>query len=395
MASQKLPEIDVLRIISILIVVLLIHIPQSYAYNFYLDFDQFEVFLVNNVGIYIAMGSFVFVSGFGLSLNPNNRNLTKAKNLLAFIKKRFLRIFPLYWIAIVLFLFFVGYLDIDPLYLMYHFFGLQIILAPYFGPPMLTLWFIGIIVIYYLIYIVLNLLKSPLWIILMAIAILFFFVFLNGAFGLVEIRFFRYYNIFILGIITAHIYTSPLYIRFKERLREKSRVIILLISLGFAILGFISFQFLTQYFYSTLISEYGTWSLYEILLTNPDFYQMAAIIFITNLTIIAFLTFIISTFSFIFHTLRLIFSKRKVESVVSVISYSTYGVYLFHRVFLAIFIFILTTSFNLDMREENNYFLVLIFVPFIFLFSYLIQKAYDWVWKRVFKRSVLELNLNK
>lgn len=372
-----------LRIISILIVVLLIHIPQSYAYNFYLDLDQFETFLVNNVGIYVAMGSFVFVSGFGLSLNPNNRNLTSSKKLLTFLKKRFLRIFPLYWIAIVLFLFFVGYSDIDPLYLMYHFFGFQIIVAPYFGPPMLTLWFIGIIVIYYLIYIVLNLLKSPLWTIFMAIAILFFFVFLNGAFGLVEIRFFRYYSIFILGIIAAHIYTSPLYIRLKERLREKSRVIVLLISLGFAILGFISFQFLIQYFYSALILEYGTWSLYEILLTNPDFYQMAAIIFITNLTIIAFLTFIVSTFSFIFHTLRLIFSKRKVESAVSVISYSTYGVYLFHRIFLIIFTAILTTSFNLDMREKDNFYLVLTFIPFIFLFAYLIQKAFDWIWKRI------------
>lgn len=394
MASQKLPEIDILRIISILIVVLLIHIPISYAYNFYLDLDQFETFLVNNVGIYVAMGSFVFVSGFGLSLNPNNRNLNSPKKLLTFLKKRFIRIFPLYWIAIVLFVVFVGYSDMDPLYLMYHFFGLQIIVAPHFGPPMLTLWFIGIIVIYYLIYLVINIIKSPLWSIPMTIAILFFFMALNGVFGLVEIRFFRYYCIFIAGIVAAHIYTSPLYTRFKERLREKSRVIVLLISLCFAIIGFLSFQFLTQYFYSALISEYGTWSLGFILMTNPDFYQMAAIIFMTNLTIIAFLTFIISTFSFIFHSLRLIFSKRKVESVVSVISYSTYGVYLFHRVFLVIFIYILTTEFNLDMRELENYFLVLIFVPFIFLFSYLIQKAIDWVWKRVFKRSTLEPNLN-
>jgi len=50
MTNQKLPEIDTLRIISILIVVFLIHIPLSYAYNFYFDLDQFEMFLVNNVG---------------------------------------------------------------------------------------------------------------------------------------------------------------------------------------------------------------------------------------------------------------------------------------------------------------------------------------------------------
>ncbi|MFW9895041.1 MAG: acyltransferase family protein, partial [Candidatus Thorarchaeota archaeon] len=146
MSNKKLPEVDMLRIISILIVVIAIHTPLNYAYNFYLDLDQFGVFLVNNVGIFVAMGSFVFVSGFGLYLNPNNRNLDSPDKILVFLKKRFLRIFPLYWITIILFLFFIGYLTIDPFYLIYHFFGMQIIVAPYFGPPMLTLWFIGIIV---------------------------------------------------------------------------------------------------------------------------------------------------------------------------------------------------------------------------------------------------------
>ena len=130
--NHKLPEIDMLRIISILIAVLLIHIPLSYAYNFYLDLDQFGVFLVNNVGIYVSMGSFVFVSGFGLYLNPNNRNINSGKKLFTFLKKRFLRIFPLYWIAIVLFIIFVGYSNFDSLYLLFHFLGMQIIVTPYF-----------------------------------------------------------------------------------------------------------------------------------------------------------------------------------------------------------------------------------------------------------------------
>lgn len=382
MTNQKLPEIDTLRIISILIVVFLIHIPLSYAYNFYLDLDQFEVFLVNNIGIYVAMGSFVFVSGFGLYLNPNNRNINSANKLLTFLKKRFIRIFPLYWIAIVLFLFFVGYSNIDPLYLLFHFLGMQIIVAPNFGPPMLTLWFIGIIVIYYLIYVVLNSLGSIKRIIPASIAILFFFVFLKGFFGLVEYRFFYYYFIFIAGIVAAHIYTSNLYNRFKERLREIPRGVLLLIPLCTAILGFITFQFLTQFTFSTFISEYGYYNLYLILETNPDFFQLAAILFLINLIILAFIAFAISSLNFIFRTFRLIFSKRKIESIVSVIAYSTFGVYLFHRVFLVIFTFIMTNGLNIDMREQNNYYLVLIFVPFIFLFSYLIQKAFDWVWKR-------------
>ena len=374
-----------LRIISILIVVFLIHIPLSYAYYFYLDLDQFSVFLVNNVGIYVSMGSFVFVSGFGLYLNPNNRSINSVKKLTTFLKKRFIRIFPLYWIAIVLFLFFVGYSTIDPLYLLFHFLGMQIIVAPNFGPPMLTLWFIGIIVIYYLIYVVLNSLGSIKRIIPASVAILFLFVFLKGFFGLVEYRFFLYYFIFIAGIVAAHIYTSPLYNRFKERLREIPRVVLLLVPLSTAILGLITFQFLTQFTYSTFVSEYGNYNLYFILETNPDFFQLAGIIFLINLIIIAFIIFTISSLNFIFRTFRLIFSKRKIESIVSVIAYSTFGVYLFHRVFLGIFTFLMTNELNIDMRELDNYYIVLIFVPFIFLFSYLIQKAFDWVWKRTSK----------
>ena len=376
-----------LRIISIFIVIFLIHIPLSYAYNFYLDLDPFGVFLVNNVGIYVAMGSFVFVSGFGLYINPNNRKLNTDKKLPTFLKKRFIRIVPLYWIAIVLFLFFVGYLGIDPLYLFFHFLGLQIVVAPYFGPPMLTLWFIGIIMIYYLIYIVLNSLGSIKLIIPASVVILFFFVFLKGVFGLVEYRFFYYYFIFIAGIVAAHIFTSPLYNRFKERLKEIPKALLLLIPLCTAILGFLSFQLITQFSFSTFISEYGNYNLHFILETNSDFFQIAAIFFLINLIIMAFLVFVVSSLNFIFRAFRLIFSKRKVESIVSIIAYSTYCVYLFHRVFLVIFTSIMTVGFNLDMRELDNFYLVLIFIPFIFLFSYLIQKALDWVWKLASRRT--------
>lgn len=387
MANQKLPEFDVLRIISILIVVILIHIPLNYAYCFYLDLDQFGVFLVNNVGIYVAMGSFVFVSGFGLYLNPNNRNLNSSKKILAFLKKRFVRIFPLYWVAIILFLFFVGYLDINPFYLVYHFLGLQIIVAPYFGPPMLTLWFIGIIVIYYLIYVVLNLFESIKWIIPASIGILFFFVFLNGIFGLVEHRFFLYYLIFIFGIISALIYTSPEYRRLKERLSKIGSEIFLLIPLLGAIVGFIAFTFLTQFCYFSLISEYGTASLYIILELYPGFFQFAPAILLINLVIVSFIIFVFSLSNVIFCGFGFIDSKRKLVLAVSTAAYSTYSVYLFHRIFLTIFTAIMIFGLHINMLAAENLYIALVFVPFIFLFSYLIQKGYDQILKLVSSRS--------
>ncbi len=387
MTNLKLPEIDIIRIIAILIVVILIHIPLSYAFNFYLLLDQFGVFVVNNVGIYVAMGSFVFVSGFGLYLNPNNRNLNSSKKILTFLKKRFIRIFPLYWAAIILFLYFVGYLGINPFYLLYHFLGLQIIVAPYFGPPMLTLWFIGIIVIYYLIYIVINLRGSIKWILPASIGILFFFVFLNWIFGLVEYRFFLYYLLFIFGMITALIFTSPEYARVKERLSKLRSEVSLLIPLLTAILGFIAFTLLTQFCYSFFISQYGSSNLHFILELNPDFFQLASAILLINLIIVSFIVFVFSLSNVIFRGFGFIDSKRKIELVVSETAYSTYSVYLFHRIFLTVFTAIMTFGLHINMLVMGNLYIVLLFVPFIFLFSYLIQKAYDWVWKLVSNRS--------
>jgi cellulose synthase/poly-beta-1,6-N-acetylglucosamine synthase-like glycosyltransferase len=74
-----------------------------------------------------------------------------------------------------------------------------------------------------------------------------------------------------------------------------------------------------------------------------------------------------------------LFPKKKVSSIFSIIAYSTYSVYLFHRVFLIIYTFTLTNVLQIDIRERDNLYLVLLLVPFIFLFSFLIQKAVDWV----------------
>jgi hypothetical protein len=252
---------------------------------------------------------------------------------------------------------------------------------------MLTLWFIGIIVIYYLIYIVVNLRGSIKWIIPTAIGILFFFVFLNWIFGLVENRFFLYYLLFLFGIITALVYTSPEYARIKERLREIRPEVLLLLPLLAAILGFIAFNFLTQFCYSYFISEYGSYNLHFILDLHPDFFQLASVILLINLIIGSFIIFVISIFYLFFRGVGFFDSKRRIEFAVSETAYSTYSVYLFHRIFLTIFTTIMTFGLSINMLAAENLYIVLLFVPLIFLFSYLIQKAYDWVWKLVSNRS--------
>lgn len=243
MADDRLPELDILRIVSILIVVILIHIPNNYAYPFYIELNQYTGFLLHTLGIDIAMGSFVFLSGFSLYLNKDNRNINSPNRLKNFLKKRFLRIFPLYWIALIVFLILIADPDMNFMFTLAHVFGLQIIVAPMYGWPILTLWFIGIIVIYYLIFIILSFMGSLKKIIPSALVILFFFVILNLYFGLVEYRFFLYYIIFIAGIIGADIYISPQFKKTKEFLINKNRFIPLIL------ISFIAVSTLLLYFF--------------------------------------------------------------------------------------------------------------------------------------------------
>ncbi|MBY8983423.1 MAG: acyltransferase [Candidatus Lokiarchaeota archaeon] len=381
MTDKKLPELDILRIISILIVVILIHIPNDYAYSFYIDLDQYTGFYLHTLGIHVAMGSFAFISGFGLYLNKKNRNINTFEKLGAFLKKRFFRIFPLYWVALILFIIFLGYSNMDFMYLLAHVMGLQIMVAPIFGPPILTLWFIGIIVIYYLIFIFLSFLGSIKRIIPASIAILFLFAFLNMFFGLVEYRFFYYYLIFIAGIIAANIYTSPQYNRIKERIINRQKVIPLIIALGVAVLSLILYQFLTQYCFSTFNSEYGTTHLRLILDQNPGFIESAIAILSVDMIIMTYIVFIISSCHFLIVAFRLLLPKWNIGLIFSIIAYSTYCVYLFHRIFLILYTEILMDIFDLAIYERLEFNIVLLFVPFIFLFSYLIQKFSDWVLK--------------
>lgn len=376
---SKLTELDILRIISILIVVILIHIPNDYAYSFYMELDSYTGYLLHTSGIYVAMGSFAFISGFGLYLNQNNRNINSFEKLSKFLKKRFFRIFPLYWVALILFVLFLGYSNMNIFYLIAHVFGMQIIVAPLYGPPMLTLWFIGIIVVYYLIFIILSFSGSIYRILPISIAILFFFAFLNIFLGLVEYRFFFYYLLFILGIIVANIYTSPLYSRVKEKIKSIHVSIPLIIALSIAFLSFFAYIALSRAVYDNFLLEFGTTHLELILDQDPGILASASVIFLVDLRIILFIMFSLSFFYFIVGGLRLIFRKRDVGAIFSVIAYSTYCVYLFHRIFLSLYTLVLMDLLNLNAWERLEFEVVLIFVPFIFLFSYFIQRFSDWV----------------
>jgi len=87
----------------------------------------------------------------GYLLSAKKYPMDRVTEVLVFLKKRFYRIFPLYWLAFVVF-FAMFYLYLaKPLGVanaILHVFGLQL----FYGEPIPTIWFIGLITIYYILF---------------------------------------------------------------------------------------------------------------------------------------------------------------------------------------------------------------------------------------------------
>ena len=396
MKKEHRIEFDILRIISCLIVIVLIHIPNNYAYPFYMDLSAYTGYILHTLGISVAMGSFVFISGFSLFLSENNRKLNSKDKIKKFLKKRFLRIFPLYWLALIIYLLIFPDSSRTLFFGIAHVFGLQMVFAPMGGDPIWTIWFIGIIVIYYLIFILLSYLDSLKKIIPASILIQAVLVTINLLFEMVELRFFQYYNIFILGIVIAKLYTSPQFTKFKESLIQKNKHLPLIIISLMALISIPLYFVLARYCYTSFRSNYGTEYLFLIVEWQPGFFEVASAFLLRQLDIVFYLIGSFSLLYLVMKILRKIFKGERIHKIISVVSYSTFTVYLFHRPIIILLSAIVTSIFNVDMYAKANFYIALLFVPIIFLFSYCLQKTFDWAtawFKKRKHKEIVEIDL--
>ncbi len=357
---------------------MIIHLPNNYAYNFFTELDRYTGFFFHTLGIDVALGGFTFLSGFGLFLQKNNRGINDKDKLFTFVKKRLLRIFPLYWIALILFLiFFEFYSGMDNFYLLAHVFGMQILVAPLYGSPIWTLWFIGIIVIYYLVFIVFSYLETSKKIIPASLAIFFVVIFLHFNFNLIELRFFVYYLPFVLGIITADFYTSSYYLKIKEKLLNMHKLAIPAIVMCCAIIGWILYTYLARSAYIYFLRNYRTTFLSFIVDQNISEFEFVNVILITDFVIVAYIVFALSVFNLLIRAITFAVNRPYVVKAIAVVAYSTYAVYLFHRPFLIVFNTIMLEIFNIDMLSKSNFNFTFLSIPLLFILSFLIQKTFD------------------
>lgn len=182
-------EFDFIRSIAIIFVVLshLLWFANDTIVDFSLLLGVF-----GNVIFFFTSGYVIFLNNQIISINDG----------IIFLKKRFLRIFPLYWIALIYYLL-PQYANNLPLILS-HLFGLQLVFTQL---EKRLLWFIGCITVYYLLYpLIIMKTASNKSIILRSITIFLLLLVLRTQISIFNANIFAYFPVFIFGILTSKNY---------------------------------------------------------------------------------------------------------------------------------------------------------------------------------------------
>ena len=277
---------------------------------------------------WIVLGIFVLISGY--LMGKKNISMNK-RSLLIFYKKRLIRIYPLYCLAIILFYVFNLSRGIALLKAM---FGVSMFIKP--SPP--TLWFVAMLIVFYII--------SPFFIVLFrihiavgligAVFILLIFTFYGYGTRKMDLRLLVYLPSFLTGMLFALKYQSMI---------KKKRLI--------ALLSIVSI----------LIS-------YVFLNFNRSIVFLASMPMITICPLL-FLMLIVD------YEIKL---KRK-RKLVYFISYISYSMYLFHRPIYVI----LKNSYFPKAGFSQVLYLGLFCFPLIILISYGVQRLYDSIIEKYIK----------
>ncbi|MDT9180598.1 MAG: acyltransferase [Limnospira sp. PMC 1291.21] len=214
-SRKKFLELDLLRVLAIALVI------SSHA-TAYLGWSPHINQLMKFPGS-IGVGLFLYLSGFlcQRSQNNNQSNQTRWEVL----QKRLVRIFPLYWLSLLAFIVIFHFLSIFhnfdfsplPTTVIAHFLGLHLVLRSSYVSRSPTLWYIGGLVIYYLLFSLMSKLNFKkflaLNILLFVSAILLKIFFKNQSIHIIDNRLIMNYPIFLTGVIVGKFDPNFLFLR--------------------------------------------------------------------------------------------------------------------------------------------------------------------------------------
>ena len=279
----------------------------------------------NNVVTYritwIILGTFVFISGFFIG---KKRIELKKESLITFYINRVLRIYPLYLISLVTFIFF-GLSDFTTSL------KAALMLSMFLKPSPPTLWFVTMLMIFYIMSPFLMLACQKIKIIKMVVIYLILSIVLMCYFyftRLLDVRIVMYLPAFVFGLFVAN----------NEISVSKNEAY-----LFFALLIGVLISFLTDTPYKAI-----NWLFATLMVTIAPY----------------FLFKLFSRHSIWF---------KKIKRIILALSYSSYCMYLFHRPIYIVY----KKLYFPDTSALQLIYLVIFCLPSIVLFSYSLQKIYD------------------
>ncbi len=345
--SARLEYVDGLKVVMILCV-LLKHLPE------YLEIksNNFWGFWSEWGGA--GVSGFIILSGFGLTYSMLAKSLTEVK-FTSFFWKRFLRIVPLYYIALFTYLLIVDLLQ--PQNLLAHVFLIHTFFKDFCHNPG-SLWFIGLIIQCYLVFpLAYKLFSQNRGRILLSIAAVFVYalgiILTNNGFYVSD-SFLSFVIEFVLGMNLARQ-------AYEGKIKQYSASAVVMLT----IIELVCFLTLIQ---TSLLKEL------------PYYIHFS----ITTLSRICFFIVILNIF--------LLLEKRwkhfkRLIPLLSAMSLASYSVYLFHRPILTTLVRGPVWNWVISNRFPNSINFVCLFlisIPLTFLISYWIQKAYDSMQQKFF-----------
>lgn len=295
-------EFDTLRFLSIILILLChtISILQSTNYSSLMS-------VISNLFGNIGTSFFFYLSGFLIAEN-NKTNFS----IKIFLYKRFLNIYPLYLIYILIFQ------NYSVQNFLIYLFGIQQILNI---DPVNPLWFVSTILFYYFIFIILKKLNN---IKICSLIIFSFMILLNQYANIIHKYSILYYWIFIFGIFTSE---------YKLFDKANYKITIIISSLTTGIF------FITKYF------NY----------LNFD----------SNIALLSII-FSSAAISGTFSTIYIIKKYKLFNKHVQFLSNITYPIFLFHYDIMLFF----SNIINFQNNINEIFLFILIFYPIIFILGY-------------------------
>jgi peptidoglycan/LPS O-acetylase OafA/YrhL len=313
--ETNLIHIDLIRSLSILYVIALLHIGE-YADNI-LNYTVIKLFIP------AAMGAFCYISGYLLSIKYGS--MQTLDDIIVFIKRRFLKLYPLY---IVILYVFCSYFHLN----MASFLSQGLLVSMLTNTSVFTMWFVTMLFNYYIIFILISFKESLSKTLFVSIFFVALCIAINYFICPIDNRILLYYPSFLFGILSSksNKYTELLDISYINLICFLVSIIMMIVS---------------QYIPNEILSKLLIYTAGTIIIFPFNFISKKCI-FYCNFTI---------------------------NSIVKNISYASFCMYLTHDIIFRA----LVNGFSNFSGLNKLLLLYLIGMPLIYIISYIIQTLYD------------------